>query len=224
MMGFRHKLIPIFSDVITPDPEVAALIDAQRAPFETELSEVIGQTADLLYRRGNFNGTWDDLICDALLSEREADIALSPGVRWGPSLLPGDNITREDIWSVTSMTYGAAYRTEMTGELLHVVLEDVADNLFNPDPYYQQGGDMVRTGGLGYRIDLNKPQGERITELTLLKTGDRIDPAKTYQVAGWASVNEGTEGPQIWDVVENHIRKLGTVTLEPNNSVQVVGA
>jgi len=224
MMGFRHKLIPIFADVITPNPEITTLIDAQRAPFQPELSEVIGQTADLLYRRGNFNGTWDDLICDALLSEREADIALSPGVRWGPSLLPGDDITREDIWNVTSMTYGAAYRTEMNGEFLHVVLEDVADNLFNPDPYYQQGGDMVRTGGLGYRIDLTKAQGARITELTLLKTGERVDPAKTYQVAGWASVNEGTEGPQIWDVVENHIRKQGTVTLLPNTSVQIVGA
>ena len=212
MMGFRHKLIPIFSDVITPDAEVAALIDAERAPFEAELSEVIGQTGSLLYRRGNFNGTWDDLICDALLSEREADIALSPGVRWGPSLLPGQDITREDIWNVTSMTYGAAYRTEMTGEFLHVVMEDVADNLFNPDPYYQQGGDMVRTGGLGYRIDITQPQGSRITEMTLLKTGERIDPATTYQVAGWASVNEGTEGPQIWDVVESHIRKQGTVT------------
>lgn len=224
MMGFRHKLIPIFSDVITPDAEVAAVIDAERAPYEEQMSEVIGQTGSLLYRRGNFNGTWDDVICDALISEREADIALSPGVRWGPSLLPGQNITREDIWNVTSMTYGAAYRTEMTGEFLHVIMEDVADNLFNPDPYYQQGGDMVRTGGLGYRIDITKPQGERITEMTLLKTGEKIEPAKTYQVAGWASVNEGTEGPQIWDVVENHIRKQGTVTVEPNNSVQVVGA
>ncbi|RLJ40897.1 sulfate thiol esterase SoxB [Litoreibacter meonggei] len=224
MMGFRHKLIPIFSDVITPDAEVAAVIDDQRAPYEEKLSEVIGQTGSLLYRRGNFNGTWDDVICDALISEREADIALSPGVRWGPSLLPGQDITREDIWNVTSMTYGAAYRSEMTGEFLHVVLEDVADNLFNPDPYYQQGGDMVRTGGLGYRIDITKPQGERITEMTLLKTGEKIDASKTYQVAGWASVNEGTEGPHIWDVVEDHIRKQGTVTVDPNNSVQVVGA
>jgi sulfur-oxidizing protein SoxB len=224
MMGFRHKLIPIFSDVITPDPDIAALIDEVRAPHEAAMSEVIGQAGSLLYRRGNFNGTWDDVICDALISEREADIALSPGVRWGPSLLPGQDITREDIWNVTSMTYGAAYRTEMTGEFLHVVLEDVADNLFNPDPYYQQGGDMVRTGGLGYRIDITKPQGERITNLTLLKTGEAVDAAKTYQVAGWASVNEGTEGPQIWDVVENHIRKQGTVTVEPNNTVEIVGA
>ena len=224
LMGLRHKLIPVFSDVIAPDPAVAQLIDAERAPYQAQLEEVIGQTDTLLYRRGNFNGTWDDLICDALLSEREADIAMSPGVRWGPSLVPGDNITREDIWNVTSMSYGQAYRSEMTGEFIKVILEDVADNIFNPDPYYQQGGDMVRIGGMGYRIDITKPQGERITDMTLLKTGEAIDPAKSYVVAGWASVNEGTEGPMIWDVVEDHIRKLGTVTLNPNTSVQVAGA
>jgi len=224
MMGFKHKLIPIFSDVITPDAQVAALIDEQRAPYINELTEVIGQSESLLYRRGNFNGSWDDLICQALIDEREADISMSPGVRWGPSILPGQDITREDIWNVTSMTYGKAYRTEMTGEFIHVILEDVADNLFNVDPYYQQGGDMVRIGGMGYRIDINQPQGSRISELTLLKTGERIDPAKNYVVAGWASVNEGTEGPQIWDVVEDYIRKQGTVSVAPNNSVKVVGA
>lgn len=223
MMGYRHKLIPIFSDVITPDPEIAKLISEQRAPYETAMREVIGQTDSLLYRRGNFNGSWDDLICDALISERDAEIAMSPGVRWGPSLIPGQDITREDIWNVTSMTYGEAYRSEMTGEFLKVILEDVADNIFNPDPYYQQGGDMVRTGGLGYRIDISKPQGERISNMTLLKTGELIDPAKSYVVAGWASVNEDTEGPKIWDVVESHIRKQGTVTVQDNNSVDVVG-
>ena len=223
MMGFRHKLIPIFSDVIEPDAAVTQVIDEQRAPYLDELTEVIGQTDTLLYRRGNFNGSWDDLICNALLEQREADIALSPGVRWGPSILPGQDITREDIFNVTAMTYPNAYRTEMTGEFLHIVLEDVADNLFNPDPYYQQGGDMVRTGGLGYRIDVTKPQGSRITEMTLLKTGEAIDPAKSYMVAGWASVNEGTEGPPIWDVVENHIRGLGTVTVPDNTSVQISG-
>ena len=224
MMGFKHKLIPIFSDVITPDPDMAALIDGERAPYVDQLSEVIGQSESLLYRRGNFNGTWDDLICQALIEEREADISMSPGVRWGPSILPGQDITREDIWNVTSMSYGKVYRTEMTGEFIHIILEDVADNLFNPDPYYQQGGDMVRIGGMGYRIDINKPQGERITELTLLKTGERIDPSKTYIVAGWASINEGTEGPQVWDLVENYIRRNGIVKVNPNNSVQVIGA
>ena len=223
MMGYRSKLIPIFADVIAPDPAVAAAIEAERAPYLEEMSEVIGQTDSLLYRRGNFNGTWDDLICDALLAERDAEIALSPGVRWGPSLIPGQDITREDIFGVTSMTYGQAYRTEMTGEFLKVVLEDVADNIFNPDPYYQQGGDMVRTGGLGYRIDVSKPQGARISDMTLLGTGDAIDPGRAYVVAGWASVNEDTEGPQIWDVVESHIRKRGTVTVQENNSVDIVG-
>ncbi len=218
----KHKLIPIFSDVITPDPDVAALIDAERAPHEAAMSEVIGKTDSLLYRRGNFNGTWDDLICNALIEEREADIALSPGFRWGASVLPGQDITREDIFNATAMSYPNAYRSEMTGETLHLILEDVADNLFNPDPYYQQGGDMVRVGGMGYRIDVTKPQGERITEMTLLKSGELLDPAKTYVVAGWASVNEGTEGPPIWDVVENHIKRQGTVSVEPNKSVNVV--
>src|SRR6056297_1065413 len=224
MMGYRTKLIPIFSDVIAPDREVAALIDAQRAPFKSELEEVIGQTESLLYRRGNFNGSWDDLICEALIEEREADIAMSPGVRWGPSLIPGQDITREYIFNVTSMTYGKAYRSEMTGEFIKVILEDVADNIFNPDPYYQQGGDMVRIGGMGYRIDINQPQGSRISDMVLLRTGEAIDPEKTYVVAGWASVNEGTEGPQIWDVVESHIRKQGTVRVAPNDSVKVIGA
>ena len=224
MIGFKHKLIPIFSDVIKPDHDVAALIDEQRAPYKSQLSEVIGQSESLLYRRGNFNGTWDDLICQAMIEEREADISMSPGVRWGPSILPGQDITREDIWNVTSMSYGKVYRTEMTGEFIHIILEDVADNLFNPDPYYQQGGDMVRIGGMGYRIDINKPQGQRISDLRLLKTGEKIDPAKNYIVAGWASVNEGTEGPQIWELVENYIRRNGSVKVNPNNSVSVVGA
>jgi len=224
MMGFRHKLIPIFSDVIAPDPEMAALIDGERAPFKAELETVVGQTESLLYRRGNFNGSWDDLICDAIRSERDVQIAMSPGVRWGPSLMPGDPITREDIHNVTSMTYGQCYRTEMTGARVHEILEDVADNLFNPDPYYQQGGDMVRIGGLGYRIDVARPIGERITGMTLLETGEAIDAGKTYTVGGWASVNEGTEGPQIWDVLESHIRNIGVVTLAPNDSVVVAGA
>ena len=223
MMGFRHKLIPIFSDVIAPDPVITKLIDEQRAPYLDQLTEVIGQTDSLLYRRGNFNGTWDDLICQALIEEREADISMSPGVRWGPSILPGQDITREDIWNVTSMSYGEAYRSEMTGEFIHVILEDVADNLFNVDPYYQQGGDMVRIGGMAYRIDVSKPQGSRISDMTLLKTGEAIDPSKNYVVAGWASVNEGTEGPQIWDVVEDHIRKKGTVTVESHENVKVDG-
>ncbi len=222
--GFRHKLIPIFSDVIAPDAEVAKLIAEQRAPFKSELEEVLGTTDSLLYRRGNFNGTWDDLICNALIEEREADIALSPGFRWGPSLLPGQEITREDVFDATAMTYPSAYRSEMTGETLKLILEDVADNLFNPDPYYQQGGDMVRVGGMGYAIDVSKPMGSRISNMTLLRDGEAIDPSKSYVVSGWASVNEGTEGPAIWDVVESHIKRKGTVSVDPNASVQVSGA
>ncbi len=202
---------------------MAALIDAERAPFKAQLEERIGTTESLLYRRGNFNGSWDDLICDAVRSERDAQIALSPGVRWGTTLLPGDAITREDIHNVTSMTYGAVYRTEMTGEMLKTILEDVADNIFNTDPYYQQGGDMVRVGGLAYAIDISKPMGERIGAMALADTGEAIEAAKSYTVAGWASVNEGTEGPQIWDVIETHIRKIGTVRLQPNTSVTVTG-
>jgi S-sulfosulfanyl-L-cysteine sulfohydrolase len=224
LLGFRHKLIPIFADVIAADTEMAAHIDATRAPYKAELEEVIGQTDSTLYRRGNFNGTWDDLICNALIDEREADIALSPGFRWGPSLIEGSAITREDIYNATAMSYPNAYRNEMTGDQLKVILEDVADNLFNPDPYYQQGGDMVRVGGMGYRIDVTKPQGERLSEMTLLKTGEAIDPSKTYVVAGWASVNEGTEGPPIFDLVEGWIKRKGTVSVDPNTSVQVVGA
>ena len=222
--GFRHKLIPIFSDVIAPDAEMTALVDATRAPFIDDLTHVVGHTDSLLYRRGNFAGTWDDLICDAVMSERDTEIAMSPGVRWGASLLPGDAITREDIHNVTSMTYGQVYRTEMTGEFIHTILEDVADNLFNVDPYYQQGGDMVRLGGLGYTIDVSKPIGERISGLTLLRTGESLDPARSYTVGGWASVNEGTEGPQIWDVVESHITKQGRVSVSPNTSITVTGA
>ncbi|MBK5924186.1 thiosulfohydrolase SoxB [Rhodovulum sulfidophilum] len=224
MMGFRHKLIPVFSDAIAPDPEMAALIERERAPYRDEMAEVLGTTDGLLYRRGNFNGTWDDLICNALIDEREADIALSPGFRWGPSLLPGEPITREDLYNATAMTYPNAYRSEMTGEMLHTILEDVADNLFNPDPYYQQGGDMVRVGGMGYRIDVTRPQGSRITGMTLLKTGEPIDPARSYVVSGWASVNEGTEGPPIWQVVEDYVKRQGTVRVDPNKSVVVSGA
>ncbi|MBV1864222.1 MAG: thiosulfohydrolase SoxB [Rhodobacteraceae bacterium] len=222
--GFAHKLIPIFSDVIAPDPAMTALINDQRAPFINELTEVLGTTSNDLYRRGNFNGTWDDLLCNALIDVREADIALSPGFRWGPSLIGGQDITREDLFNATAMSYPNAYRSEMTGELIHTILEDVADNLFNPDPYYQQGGDMVRVGGMGYTIDINKPQGSRLTNMTLLKTGEAIDPAKTYVVAGWASVNEGTEGPPIWDVAEEWIKRQGDVQIEPNKSVNVIGA
>jgi S-sulfosulfanyl-L-cysteine sulfohydrolase len=222
--GYRFKLIPVFADAIAPDADMAAKIRAVRAPYEATLKQVVGRTETLLYRRGNFNGTFDDLICDALLSERDAEIALSPGFRWGASLLPDSPITREDIYNATAISYPAAYRMNMTGARLKEVLEDVADNLFNPDPYYQQGGDMVRVGGVRYAIDVGKPMGSRISDLTLLRTGKPLDPAKDYVVSGWASVNQGTEGPPIWDVVADYIKKKGVVAPQETDRVRVTGA
>jgi sulfur-oxidizing protein SoxB len=222
--GYRYKLIPIFSDVIAPDAEMAAKIAAARAPHDKMLREVIGKTETLLYRRGNFNGTLDDVICDAMLAERDAEIALSPGFRWGNSLLPGQNITREDIYNATAITYPATYRMTMNGARLKDILEDVADNLFNPDPYYQQGGDMVRVGGLSYTIDVGQSIGRRISNMTSLNTGKPIDPSKDYVVAGWASVNEGTEGPPIWDVVMRHLEKTRVVAPKEAGHVRVTGA
>ncbi|WP_316978643.1 thiosulfohydrolase SoxB [Shumkonia mesophila] len=219
--GFRYRLIPVFSDVIAADPEMAALVDRVRAPFETELKRELGRTESLLYRRGNFNGTFDDLICEALIAERDAEIALSPGFRWGTSLLPGQAITVEDLHNACAMTYPAAYRTTMTGALIKDILEDVADNLFNADPYYQQGGDMVRVGGMGYTIDVGAAMGSRISQMVLLRNGEPVDPAKSYVVAGWASVNEGTEGPAIWDVVEAHLKKNPVVRAPEARSVKL---
>jgi sulfur-oxidizing protein SoxB len=223
LKGFRYKLIPVFSDVIAPDPEMTALVNDIRDPHQDVLQKVIGTTDSLLYRRGNFNGTFDDLICQSLLEERDAQIALSPGFRWGASLLPGQEITLEDVHNATSITYPAAYRSEMTGAFLKTVMEDVADNLFNPDPYYQQGGDMVRVGGFGYTIDPTRSIGNRISDMTLLPGGQAIDPDRTYTVAGWASVNEDTKGPPIWDVVESYVTSHGAVSVTPNDAVKVVG-
>jgi sulfur-oxidizing protein SoxB len=220
---FRYKLIPVFADAVAPDAEMAAKIKAFRAPHEAMLNEVIGRTDTLLYRRGNFNGTLDTLICEAMVAERDAQIALSPGFRWGNSLLPGQDITREDIYNATAITYPATYRIAMSGARLKEVLEDVADNIFNPDPYYQQGGDMVRVGGLSFTVDVGKPAGQRISAMALRPRGEPIDPAKDYVVAGWASVNEGTEGPPIWDVVMNYIKKKGTVAPVESGHIKVVG-
>jgi sulfur-oxidizing protein SoxB len=221
--GFRYKLIPLFADAIRPDAEMTAAIARVRAPYAKDLGREVGRADSLLYRRGNFNGTFDDLICAALLKERDAEIALSPGFRWGTSVLPGQPITIEDIHNATAITYPQVYRTSMTGERLKEVLEDVADNLFNPDPYYQQGGDMVRCGGLGYAIDISKPVGQRISAMTYLKSGKAIESKKEYVVAGWASVNEGTEGPPVWDLVERYIAAEKTVRVAPNSSVKISG-
>jgi sulfur-oxidizing protein SoxB len=221
--GYRYKLIPLFADVIKPDAEMAAAVEKARAPYAADLKRVVGHSESLLYRRGNFNGTFDDLICDALLKERDAELALSPGFRWGTSVLPGQPITVEDIHNATAITYPQVYRMGMTGQRLKDVLEDVADNLFNPDPYYQQGGDMVRCGGLGYTIDISKSIGSRITSMTHVKSGQPIDPNKEYTVAGWASVNEGTEGPAVWDLVERYVASQKTVRVTPNTSVKISG-
>jgi len=222
--GFRYKLIPLFADVIKPDAEMTAAITKARAPYAKELARVVGRSDSTLYRRGNFNGTFDDLICAALLKERDAEIVLSPGFRWGTSVLPGAPITMEDIHNATAITYPQVYRLPMTGERLKDILEDVADNLFNPDPYYQQGGDMVRCGGLGYAIDVSKPIGNRISAMTHLKTGKPIEPAKEYTVAGWASVNEGTQGPPVWELVERYVAAEKSVRVIPNTSVKISGA
>jgi len=221
--GHRYRLIPVFSDVIAADVEMAGLVDRLRAPYETELRRELGRTDSLLYRRGNFNGTFDDLICQALLAERDAEIALSPGFRWGTTLLPGQPITVEDVHNATAMTYPQAYRSTMSGKLIKDILEDVADNLFNPDPYYQQGGDMVRVGGMSYVIDPAAPIGSRISAMTLKATGAPIDPGNDYVVAGWGSVNEGTEGPPVWDVIEAHLRRNPVVRLEESHSVKLAG-
>jgi S-sulfosulfanyl-L-cysteine sulfohydrolase len=220
---FRYKLIPLFADVIKPDSEMTAAVTKVRTPYAKELAREVGRAESLLYRRGNFNGTFDDLICAALLKDRDAEIALSPGFRWGTSVLPGQPITVEDIHNATAITYPQVYRITMTGERLKEVLEDVADNLFNPDPYYQQGGDMVRCGGLGYAIDVSRPMGQRISAMTHLKSGNAIEPQKEYVVAGWASVNEGTEGPPIWDLVERYVATEKAVRVAPNTSVKISG-
>jgi S-sulfosulfanyl-L-cysteine sulfohydrolase len=223
LAGYRYKLIPIFADAIAPDSEMALKIAQMRAPFASELARVVGHSESLLYRRGTFNGTVDDLICSAIMSERDAEIALSPGFRWGTTILPDAPITVEDVANATAMTYPQVYRTTMSGAQIKAVLEDVADNLFNPDPYYQQGGDMVRCGGLGYRIDINQPIGQRITELTRFPSGEAIDASKDYVVAGWASVRENTEGPPVWELVERYLARVQTVRIEPNTSVKVAG-
>ena len=224
LAGIRFKLMPVFSDAIAPDPAMAALVENVRAPHAVDLAREIGRTESLLYRRGNFNGTFDDLICDAIASRRDVEIALSPGVRWGATLLPGDAITWEAITNATAISYPACYRTQMTGAQLKDILEDVADNLFHPDPYFQGGGDMVRAGGIGYSIDISQSMGKRISDLTLLRNGAPLEASKTYTVGGWASVVEGTPGPPIWDVVRDHVAAAGTVTIKPNSAVKVTGA
>jgi S-sulfosulfanyl-L-cysteine sulfohydrolase len=221
--GFSYKLIPLFSDAIAPDAEMSALITKHRAPFEKDLSRVLAKTEGLLYRRGNFQGSMDDIFTDAMLEVRDAEIALSPGVRWGASLIPDQDITFEDVTNCCAMTYANCYRIEMKGDQIKTILEDIGDNIFNPDPYYQGGGDMVRLGGIGFTIDPNKTIGNRISGLTMLKTGQPLDASRSYKVAGWASINQGTEGPPIWDVVSQYLTAKKTITPRPLDAVKISG-
>ncbi|MEE2699726.1 MAG: thiosulfohydrolase SoxB [Pseudomonadota bacterium] len=218
---YSFKLIPILSDAIEPDPEMVELIERIRKPHIKNISRVVGRTDSLLYRRGSFNGTFDDMICQALIEERDAEVALSPGFRWGGSLLPGQDITTEDIYNQTAITYPNAYRSEFSGAFLKEILEDVADNLFNTDPYYQQGGDMVRVGGMGYTINTENQMGRRISDMTLLKTGKPIEASKNYIVSGWASVNEGTKGPPVYDIVTKYVEKKKVVNITPNKNILI---
>ena len=211
-VDFRYKLLPIFSNMITADPTMSKLITKVRAPYETKLNEKLATTEGLLYRRGNFNGSFDQLILDGLMAQKNAEIAFSPGFRWGTSLLPGQAITRENLLDQTAITYPYTTVTSMSGETIKTILEDVADNLFNPDPYYQQGGDMVRVGGMQYTIDPTQTAGKRITDMRL--NGKLIEASKTYKVAGWAPVSEEAKnagGEPIWDVIERHLRDVKVV-------------
>jgi sulfur-oxidizing protein SoxB len=202
--GWKYRLLPVFSNFLAADPKMEALIKKIRAPYESKLNEVLAYNEDTLYRRGNFNGTWDEIICQALIEAKGADAAFSPGVRWGTSIMPGEPITYERMMDQMALTYPATTLNEMTGETIKTIMEDVCDNLFNADPYYQQGGDMVRTGGIQYTIDPNKTIGNRLTDLRI--NGKPMDADKKYKVAGWASVNEGVSGTPIWDVVADYLR------------------
>ena len=223
---FRYKLLPVFSNLLPADKEMDALIEKVRAPYEARLSETLGVTEGLLYRRGNFNGTGDQLLVDALMQVQGAQIAFSPGFRWGTSLLPGQPITREWLLDMTATTYSFATVTEMTGEMIKTVLEDVCDNLFNPDPYYQQGGDMVRVGGLTYTCDPTAGAGKRISDMRL---GDQpIDGSRRYKVAGWAPVAEEARragNKQVWEVVEQWLKAQGGhVKPRQLNTPRLIGA
>ncbi|MEY2772335.1 MAG: Trifunctional nucleotide phosphoesterase protein YfkN precursor [Pseudomonadota bacterium] len=207
---FRYKLLPVFSNMLPADREMDALINKIRAPYEAKLQEVLGVSEGLLYRRGNFNGTGDQLLVDALMQVQGAEIAFSPGFRWGTTLLPGQAITREWLLDMTATTYSYATVTEMSGEMIKTIMEDVCDNLFNPDPYYQQGGDMVRVGGMSYSVDPSAKMGSRISDMRL--KGQLIEAGKRYKVAGWAPVAEearSARNPMVWDLVEQWLKSQG---------------
>jgi len=223
-VDFRYKLMPIFSNLIPEDKSMSALIQKIRKPYESKLQEKLAVTDSLLYRRGNFNGSFDQVILDGLMAQKNAEIAFSPGFRWGTTLLPGQTITMENLLDQTAITYPYTTVNMMTGETIKTILEDVADNLFNPDPYYQQGGDMVRVGGLHYTIDPAASMGKRISEMRL--NGNLIDANKSYKVAGWAPVSEAAKnfgGEPIWDVIARHLRDIKTVEAVKLNEPVIKG-
>jgi len=221
IQDFRYRLMPVFSNLLPADKEMQAHIDKVRAPYADKLNETLAVSEGLLYRRGNFNGTWDQLIVDALMDVKGADLAFSPGFRWGTSLLPGQRITRELMMDQLAITYPHTTLTDMSGETMKTILEDVADNLFNPDPYYQQGGDMVRVGGLQYTCTPGEKAGARISDMSL--KGKPIEAGKTYKVAGWAPVAEGVKGEPIWDVVETYLRDQKVIKSPVLNQPKLVG-
>ncbi|RLA78023.1 MAG: thiosulfohydrolase SoxB [Epsilonproteobacteria bacterium] len=207
IVDFKFTLLPIFSDLITEDPKMKAYVQSVRKPYAKKLNEVIATTDDTLYRRGNFNGSFDQVICDALREVKGADISFSPGFRWGVTVPQGHNITFDDIATQTALTYPETYMNPMKGSMVKEVLEDVADNLYNPDPFLQSGGDMVRTGGLSYTIEPMKGIGKRITNLKL-SDGKPIEANKMYNVAGWSTVNSVSPGEPIWDTVTTYLKDV----------------
>ncbi|HZX29531.1 MAG TPA: thiosulfohydrolase SoxB [Telluria sp.] len=221
VQGFQYRLLPVFANLLPADRAMQAHIDAVRAPFAARLDQKLAVSEGLLYRRGNFNGSWDQLIVDALMEVKGAQIAFSPGFRWGTSLLPGQAITREDLMDQVAITYPATTLTEMTGATIKTVLEDVCDNLFNPDPYYQQGGDMVRVGGMTYSCTPGAPNGQRISDMRL--DGKPLKADATYKVAGWASVAEKVSGTPIWDVMETYFRAHPVIQPRQPNRPSLIG-
>jgi sulfur-oxidizing protein SoxB len=219
--GFQYKLLPVFSNYLKPDAEMAAHIEKVRAPYKAKLEEKLAVSEGLLYRRGNFNGASDQLILDALMEVKGAEIAFSPGFRWGTSILPGQAITYEHVMDQTAITYPYTTLTEISGEQIKVILEDVCDNLFNPDPYYQQGGDMVRVGGMSYVCEPNAKMGARIQDMRL--NGKPLEADKKYKVAGWAPVAEGARGEPIWDLLAGYLRSKKTITPRKLNLPRLTG-
>jgi S-sulfosulfanyl-L-cysteine sulfohydrolase len=219
VVDYRYKLIPVLSGFLSEDPEMAALIKNIRTPYESKLVEKLAVSESLLYRRGHFNGPFDEIILDALMQHYDAQIAFSPGFRFGITLLPGQEITLEDVYNHTSLTYPNTWVREMTGQEVKMVMEDVADNLFHRDPYYRQGGDMVRVGGLTYTIAPDKKQGERITDIRV--SGKPLETNKQYKVAGWASIRE-VDGPPAFDVVADYLRRVKKVKVDTRSRVRVV--